>query len=87
MNYTVSANRRRLEVADSSYIVSYTTSYLMYGEVQVSAINTCGQESQPAAINIHAKGDCTESVKCHCSNKTWTPSKHFVIHTLQRKET
>ena len=29
----------------------------------VSAINTCGQESQPAAINLPAAGDCTASVK------------------------
>ena len=75
MKYSVSANGMRLEVANSSRIVSYTTSHLVYGEVQVSAINTCGQESQPATINIPAKGNCTASVKCHCSNKTWTPSE------------
>ena len=63
MKYSVSVNGRRLEVADSSYSVSYTTSYLVYGDVMVSAINTCGQESQPAAINIPAAGDCTASVK------------------------
>ena len=56
MNYTVSANGRRLEVMDDSETVSYTTSGLVYGEVQVSAINTCGQESQPATINIPAAG-------------------------------
>ena len=56
MNYTVSANGRRLEVMDDSETVSYTTSGLVYGEVQVSAINTCGQESQPATINIPAEG-------------------------------
>ena len=56
MNYTVSANGRRLEVMDDSETVSYTTSGLVYGEVQVSAINTCGQESQPAIINIPAAG-------------------------------
>ena len=57
MNYTVSANGRRLEVMDDSETVSYTTSGLVYGEVQVSAINTCGQESQPATINITAEGE------------------------------
>ena len=67
VNYTVSANGRRLEVTNSSQIVRFNTSYLVYGEVKVSAINTCGQESQPAAINIPAKGNCTASVKCHCS--------------------
>ena len=59
MKYSVSANGRRLEVANSSQIVRFNTSYLAYGDVMVSAINTCDQESQPAAINIHAKGDCT----------------------------
>ena len=59
MNYTVSANGRRLEVMDDSETVSYTTSGLVYGEVQVSAINTCGQESQPATINIPAAGNST----------------------------
>ena len=57
MKYTVSANGRRLEVMDDSDSVSYTTSGLVYGEVQVSAINTCGQESQPATINITARGE------------------------------
>ena len=56
MNSTVSANGRRLEVMDDSETVSYTTSGLVYGEVQVSTINTCGQESQPATINIPTKG-------------------------------
>ena len=56
MKYTVSANGRRLEVMDDSDSVSYTTSGMVYGEVQVSAINTCGQESQPATINILAAG-------------------------------
>ena len=61
MNYTVSANGRRLEVMDDSETVSYTTSGLVYGEVQVSAINTCGQESQPATINIPAAGELAHS--------------------------
>ena len=61
MNYTVSANGRKLEVIDENENVSYPTSGLVYGEVQVSAINTCGQESQPSTINIPAKG--TEHVK------------------------
>ncbi|CAI8015509.1 hypothetical protein GBAR_LOCUS9598 [Geodia barretti] len=34
MKYSVSANGMRLEVANSSRIVSYTTSHLVYGEVQ-----------------------------------------------------
>ena len=57
INYTLRANGRRLEVMDDSETVSYTTSGLVYGEVQVSAINTCGQESPPATINIPAAGE------------------------------
>ena len=57
MNYTVSANGRRLEVMDDSETVMYHADPdVVYGEVQVSAINTCGQESQPAVINIPAEG-------------------------------
>ena len=65
MNYTVSANGRRLEVMDDSETVSYTTSGLIYGEVQVSAINTCGQESQPATINIPAAGTYLPCIIVH----------------------
>ena len=68
MNYTVSANGRRLEVMDDSETVSYTTSGLVYGEVQVSAINTCGQESQPATINIPAAGELIMA-SCSCYTK------------------
>ena len=44
-----------MTVEDSSQDVKYSPG-LIYGEVQVSAINSCGQKSQPAAINIPAKG-------------------------------
>ena len=67
VNYTVSSTSGvTVTVKDSSQDVQYSPG-LVYGEVQVSAINTCGQESQPAVINIPAAGDCTASVKCHCS--------------------
>ena len=72
MNYTVSANGRRLEVMDDSETVSYTTSGLVYGEVQVSAINICGQESQPATINIPAAGNlhvCSILTPVHSSGE------------------
>ena len=62
MKYSANANEKRLEVVNSSRIVRFNTSHLVYGEVKVSAINTCGQESQPAAINIPAAGDCTFQV-------------------------
>ena len=67
VNYTVSSTSGgTVTVKDSSEDVQYSPG-LVYGDVMVSAINTCGLESQPAAINIPAAGDC---VKCHCSNKT-----------------
>ena len=64
VNYTVSSTSgKTVTVKDSSEDVQYSPG-LIYGEVQVSAINTCGLESQPAVINIPAAGDC---VKFHCS--------------------
>ena len=63
VNYTVSSTSGgTVTVEDSSQDVQYSPG-LIYGEVLVSAINTCGQESQPAAISVPAKGDCTASVK------------------------
>ena len=63
VNYTVSSTSGgTVTVEDSSEDVKYSPG-LVYGKVQVSAINTCGLESQPAAINIPAAGDCTASVK------------------------
>jgi hypothetical protein len=65
VNYTVSSTSgKTVTVKDSSQDVQYSPG-LVYGDVQVSAINTCGLKSQPAVINIPAAGDCVE---CHCSN-------------------
>ena len=67
VNYTVSSTSGgTVTVEDTSEDVKYSPG-LVYGDVQVSAINTCSQGSQPTAINIPAKGDCV--VKSHCSNK------------------
>ena len=55
-NYSISANGQREVVSDVRETVSYTTSGLVYGEVQVTAINTCDQESGPASLIIPAKG-------------------------------
>ena len=55
-SYTISGNGRRESVFDRREAVGYSTSGVFYGEVQVSALNTCGQESQPTAINIPAEG-------------------------------
>ena len=52
MNYTVSANGGTLVVSDDSEVVRYTSQSLIYGDVLVSAINSCEQESTPALLNI-----------------------------------
>ena len=57
MNYTVSANGRTVVVSNGSEVVRYTSQSLIYGDVLVSAINSCGQEStRPALLNIPASG-------------------------------
>ena len=39
---------------------------LVYGDILVTAINTCGQESQPAVIDIPAAGIYTNILmQCH----------------------
>ena len=54
--YTLSVNGQSEPVSDSSVVVSYTSTGLIYGEVLVTAINSCGQESQPTSITIPASG-------------------------------
>ena len=54
--YTVSANGQSEIVSDSSEVVSYTSTGLIYGEVLVTAINSCGLESLPTSITIPASG-------------------------------
>ena len=56
MNYTVSANGGTVVVSDDSEVVRYTSQSLFYGDVLVSAINSCGQESTPALLNIPISG-------------------------------
>ena len=57
MSYTVSANGGTVVVSDDSEVVRYTSQSLIYGDVLVSAINSCGQENtRPALINIPASG-------------------------------
>ena len=56
VDYTVSANGQSETVSGSSEVVSYTSTGLIYGEVLVTAINSCGQESQPTSITIPASG-------------------------------
>ena len=57
MNYSVSANGQTWPVSDERELVSYTTSGLVYGEVQVTAINSCDQQSLNTSINIPAEGE------------------------------
>ena len=54
-NYIVRANERTWTVKNERERVQYFPG-LVYGEVKVSTTNVCGQESQPATINIPAKG-------------------------------
>ena len=61
--YEISADRLSEEVVAEGEKVSYSgNSSLVYGEVAVTAINYCGQRSQPANISIHAAGDFTATV-------------------------
>ena len=53
MNYTVTANGGTVVVSDDSEVVSYTSPSLIYGDVLVTAVNSCGQESLPASLFIN----------------------------------
>ena len=66
MNYSVTASSSggTLSVSDDSERVSYTTPRLVYGDIEVTAINYCGQQSQPASLNIPAEGWLSNLV-CH----------------------
>ena len=66
MNYSVTASSSggTLSVSDDSERVSYTTPRLVYGDIEVTAINYCGQQSQPASLNILAEGWLSNLV-CH----------------------
>ena len=68
MNYSVSANGQTWPVSDERELVSYTTSGLVYGEVQVTAINSCDQQSLTTSINIPVSGElsnCSEHTLVH----------------------
>ena len=64
MNYslTASSSGGTLSVSDSRERVSYTTPGLVYGVIEVTAINYCGQQSQPASLNIPAAGETLNSL-------------------------
>ena len=56
MEYRVTANDQTETVISSDEMVTYTSSGLIYGDVQVTAINSCGHESDSANVNISASG-------------------------------
>ena len=58
MEYRVTANDRTETVISSDEMVTYTSSGLIYGDVQVTAINSCGQRSDPATLTIPTSGLC-----------------------------
>ena len=57
MKYTVTANGGTVVVSDDSEVVSYTNPSLIYGDVLVTAVNSCGQQSSPSLLNIPVSGD------------------------------
>ena len=57
MNYTVTANGGTVVVSDDSGVMSYTSPSLIYGDVLVTAVNSCGQKSSPSLLNIPVSGD------------------------------
>ena len=61
--YEICADRLSEEVIAEGEKVSYSgNSSLVYGEVAVTAINSCGQRSHPVNISIPAAGDFTATV-------------------------
>jgi hypothetical protein len=76
VNYRVSTSGGTVTVKDSSEDVKYSPG-LVYGEVQVLAINTCGLESQQAAINIPAAAplplsNLSVALNCEADSSPWT---------------
>ena len=57
INYKVTTNGGTVGVSDDSEVVSYTSPSLIYGDVLVTAVNSCGQKSSPSPINIPVSGD------------------------------
>ena len=57
VDYTVSANNRIVTGIIGSDMERVQYSALVYGEVNVTAINSCGQESTPTTIHIPASGN------------------------------
>jgi hypothetical protein len=56
MNYNITANGQTEPVTEAAQVVTYNATPPVYGNVAVSTINSCGQNSEPATLNIPAKG-------------------------------
>ena len=74
MSYSVSANGQTWPVSDERELVSYTTSGLVYGEVQVTAINSCGLQSLTTSINIPVSGEL-----CNAYNSFFTIYYYTIV--------
>jgi hypothetical protein len=88
-SYTLTANGRTETVTDAREVVGYSTSGLVYGEVLVSAVNSCGQSSQSASLTIPATGPpnaASLSVELHCSDCWWHPKPFVVSWTPRPRE-
>ena len=80
MNYslTASSSGGTLSVFDDSERVSYTTPGLVFGVIEVTAINYCGQQSQPASLNIPAEGDTLNSLSQPFTVRVFSSTKGCV---------
>ena len=61
MNYTVTANGGTVVVSDDCEVMSYNIPSLIYGDVLVTAVNSCGQRSSPSLVNIPVSGNLSVS--------------------------
>ena len=52
MGYAITANGQTVAFYDTNAAVRYVSPYVIYGDASISAVNSCGQLSQPTSINI-----------------------------------
>ena len=57
MMYNVTANGKTYPVQNGSVAVKYTSPDLIHGDIKVTAINQCEQESMPAIVKIPTAGN------------------------------
>ena len=83
MTYTVSANGGTVVVSDDSEVVRYTSQSLVYGDVLVSAINSCGRESTPALLNIPTSGIATSCMVFSFDMSIYTEPPQLVKQSVE----